>query len=890
MKKTLFLLAIMGVASAAEYVAHDATSFLAAWEQAKPGDSISVTADIDFSELSAPLADKSDSVVVESKSGKIIHWSAGSGAPLPAGFAPQGIMLVNVPGTVLKAASGTPVIVGEGSRFEISQGGGSAIIAGENGVVSVAANAAFSGLVSSEDGGVLRVEDGGAAVIQGGAEFSDNASAGFGGAICVADQSGRAYEDEYHLTLISTEGKDITFSGNQSEATPVDGGESSTYWEGFSNDIYLGEGARMMLNAGVGSAIRLEGGVESADDTAGVVKAGKGDALLGEGSFYSGSLYVEDGKAIIAEDATWGDGSDSVQVSSRGTVELSKGSTLSGEVSLQGSLAATGDATVAQALTIASGDATVSVAAGAKLDAFGGLTAADAEAELTKTGEGSLRLKGDSDFAGTLTVQQGSVALLENATLGENSKAVVIGQVAEFALQAGSTLSAPLEMYGGSLVVQAPASLTSTSVSLGSGKNTWTFDMQGVSRQNGVPALTLNPGLLLTTANGASLTLNFTNIDNIRKVSDSIFVVNIADLSDAGSKDILVHAKITYTDASGKSYDTAAVLDPDTGMISIEDLLAYVDFDRPGRAAVNAIWSSAGALRSFGATLRGQLPLHHAPQAGGKGMQAWAAALGYYETASGAWRYSGGGFAVGATYTTGSRGAEPAALFGLALGCMSGSNKARLADSGDAEAKTEQDSLMLALYTRQALGRAAALDFTLAYGRTGNDFSSTSHTGSWDDDTFLASARCAWELRDRDGVRYTPFIGLEYTAAQQAAATFRGNNSHWSSGGADLGVLSLPVGISFHNSLEAGGSKIFTPQLDILYRADILRSNPSATISDGYSTWSAKGNSPARSAFEVRGTLHLQVKENWALWATSGLEVRSDNTSLRFSAGASYAF
>ena len=801
-------------------------------------------------------------------------------------------MVVNAPGTLLKATAGNPIIVGEGARFEQSQGGDSVIIAAADGVVSVAANAVFSGLVSSGDGGALRVEDGGAAVVLGGAEFSGNAAVGLGGAICVADQSGQAYEDEYHLTLISTEGKDIVFSGNQSEASPVDGGEGSAYWEGFSNDIYLGEGARMMVNTGVDSSIRLEGGVESADDTAEVVKAGKGKAELGEGSFFSGTLYVEDGTAAIAEAATWGSGADSVKVSQRGTIELSKGTTLSGDLSLQGTLSATGSSTVEQALTIASDAATVSVAEGAKLDALGGLAAADETAELTKKGKGSLRLKGDSDYSGTLTVQEGSIALLEKATLGKNTKSVIIGQGAEFVLQAGSTLSAPLEMYGGSLVVQAPASLTSTSIFLGSGENTWTFDMQGVSHQNGVPALTLNPAVAITTANGASLTLNFTNIDNIRKVADSIFVVNLPELSDEASRDILTHAKIIYTDASGTAYDTAAVLDPETGMISIEDLLAYVHFDRPGRAAVNALWSSAGALRSFDAALRGQMPLHHVPQGGDKGMQAWASALGYYETASGAWRYSGGGFAVGATYAPGTSSVDkaPTTQLGIALGWMSGNNKARLADSGDAEAKTEQDTLMLALYGRRALGRAAALDFTLAYGRTGNDFASTSHTGSWDDDVFHASTRCAWELRDRDGVRYTPFIGLEYTAAKQDAATFRGNNSHWGSDGADLSVLSLPVGISFHNSLEAGGSKIFTPQLDILYRADLARSNPSATITDGYSTWAAKGNSPARSAFEVRGTLHLQVRENWALWATSGLEVRSDNTSLRFSAGASYAF
>lgn len=748
MKKTLFMACVLAPALACageSYRVQNAAEFQTAWAAATDGDTIAVAGDVDWSALTAPLQDKDGSICVSAEGDSKIVWQGpGAAIPLPKGLQLQNITLFNAPGALWQ---GTDIAIGQGVRLIQSQGVDSAVIVAAGGKADVMAGAGFDTLASPGMGGAIRIGDGATAAIHGGVTFDNNAAQGLGGAIAVENQT--ASGDTANLSLIADTG-DIIFSGNQSEAVSENGA-----WLGFPNDIYLGENASMRLSAAEGREIRLNGGVESADGSARIVKTGKGSASLGEGGFYVGSLSVQEGSVAIAENANWGD---------------------------------------------ASPDSLVSVSQGASL----------------------ILRQGSTLNASSLRLEQGSAFAMD-----------------------GATLESTLNMAGGTLAISAPSAINSPAVTLSSG-NTWTFRMSdALLASPSQPLLQFSPQTSITQGSDGALTLNV-DFSQATSAQGAQKLAIVSGLNQE-SMDILKQSAVTCTDSQG-TRQTSARLD-DQGCLNLDELLPHFTFDRPGRAAVNALYSSAEALRSLDAALHGQMPLHTDPQFGPR---LWGSALGHYDNASSAYRYSGGGYAVGVTYAMGDRQAgKGQTLAGVAIGQLFGTNKARLDGGSDAAAQTDQTSHMLALYGRRAWADGSALDVTLAYGQTDNDYASAAHSGSWNDGAFLASVRFSQEIRHESGFCMTPFIGLEYVAASQDAAVFSGATGDWGSDGADLGVLSLPVGIAFRRSFEAGNGKIFTPQLELLYRGDLYRENPSAVMTDGYATWTSEGSSPARNAFEV---------------------------------------
>jgi len=336
MKKTLFMACVLAPALACageSYRVQNAAEFQTAWAAATNGDVIQVAGDVDWSALSAPLEDKEGSICVSAEGDAGIVWQTpGSGAPLPKGLQLQNITLFNAPCVLWQ---GTDIAIGQGVRLIQSQGGDSAVIVAAGGKAEIMAGAGFDTLASPGMGGAIQIGDGATAAIHGGVRFDDNAAQGQGGAIAVENQT--APGSEANLTLFADTG-DIIFSGNQSEAANENGA-----WLGLPNDIYLGENASMRLQANEGREIRLNGGVESADATAQIVKVGTGNALMGDGSFYNGSLAVQEGAVIL--NGEWGGGSTTV--GTNGALVLEQGSTIYNDVVLDGgTLTVTGPASI----------------------------------------------------------------------------------------------------------------------------------------------------------------------------------------------------------------------------------------------------------------------------------------------------------------------------------------------------------------------------------------------------------------------------------------------------------------------------------------------------------------------------------------------------------------
>lgn len=873
--RTLFLLTLLAcgaISSAATYTVLDVTEFQTAWNAAVPGDVISLENDVDFAQISVALADKTGSISVQSAGGALI-WGAASGqTSLPQGMTLSNIEVMNAPGTLSAAG----VEFGKNVSFIQSQGSASLMVIDGNTVVRQGNS--FEHIVSATDGGVVLVKQGGVLLVEGGVSFESCASEGVGGAICVEDQQSAS---AYALVLKADTAKgDITFTGNQSEAVPEKG-----LYTGFANDIYLGENAAMQLDAADGARISLSGGVESADVSARIDKTGSGDLILGEGAYYAGSLVVKDGSVSLVEDATWGDGSANLQVNQGSSFTLEDGSAVDGTVNLGGKLVAAGLASVSGELQVQSDAAVLDVADSLSLN--GGLAGA-AGTKISKTGAGTLLLADSADYAGALQVQTGTLALADRVTLGKQNASLSMAAGSSLVLNNGSAVQAALAMQAASLQVYGPAALKS-SISL-TGANTWTFHMTDTAVQSTTHRLQLSPTASITMADGASLTLNV-DMSGVTSTgsAEKIYLVDTTALSDSETKETLGKAEVTLTDKNG-TRETLAVLDTTTGTIDLASLIAEnapeVYFDRPGVSVANALHSSVGALHAFAS----QSLQHLSDSTSAKGMNIWCAGLGYFDNYSSSWRYSGGGYAVG---VSGSLGSDT--MVGVAFGQVLGSNSADFnTTESDAEAEIEQDEIMLAVQLRHAFestgGGTPVLDIVGGVGLTTNDFKSSAHSGSWDDTNLYASARLSWHWKGADGVFYAPYIGLEYVSGVQDSATLSGPAGSWSSNGADMNILTLPVGVNLYTHFDVQDGMIFTPSLGLGYRVDLLEADPSTTCSDGTAIWKSAGEQRSRGAFNLDVSFHLQITSQWSAWGSWHVETRSGQDSNTLSAGVNYTF
>ncbi len=308
--KTKFLLSLAalltatGAWSAETYTVTTAAEFATAWGKLADGDTIVLGADIVLSGVELAPCELSGVTLTSAEGGKYTL----SVAPPLGNVALNNVMLQNSQSTEAPLVS-----IDEEVTFS-------------NGV-----EIAYAG------GGAVRVEKGGVLNIRDAAGFRNNQAAE-GPAVYVADQDAAAEGAEvYHVNIETTQ--DLTFSGNAADSGS------------YANDIYLGKNANALLTA-ADATLTLGGGVMSdADGSSSITTSGNGRFVMGDGSFYYGSLQVEEGTVVIAG-TTWGAGADSgaqitVLADNAGaTLELQENAQVNATVTSHNILAVTGNATL----------------------------------------------------------------------------------------------------------------------------------------------------------------------------------------------------------------------------------------------------------------------------------------------------------------------------------------------------------------------------------------------------------------------------------------------------------------------------------------------------------------------------------------------------------------
>ncbi|MGZ8131814.1 autotransporter-associated beta strand repeat-containing protein [Bordetella bronchiseptica] len=188
--------------------------------------------------------------------------------------------------------------------------------------------------------------------------------------------------------------------GAAAGAVTLDGGTlaaSASFSSARGVTIGAGNGA---MSVASGASLDWQGLIGG---TGALIKEGAGTLVLGNDNQYGGGTTVNGGTVQVARDANLG--------AAAGTVALN-----------DARLASTGTFSTARAATL-TGNGTFDTATGTTLGWSGDIGGAGA---LVKTGQGTLVLGGDNQYAGGTTVNAGAVQVARDANLGAAAGAVAL--------------------------------------------------------------------------------------------------------------------------------------------------------------------------------------------------------------------------------------------------------------------------------------------------------------------------------------------------------------------------------------------------------------------------------------------------------------------------------
>lgn len=162
----------------------------------------------------------------------------------------------------------------------------------DGGKLVVEAGLVAENLATDGDGGLIRLGEGAEAEIHGSASILNAQATGLGGVVYMAEES--------KLTLITENaGEYIRMQGLESVTTLGSNGK------GDSNDIYMADGAVLVVNTAADSVVVLEGGLETpGDEQTTLTKLGAGTLQVGDlGFFDGGDIVVKEGNLLFLQDS-----------------------------------------------------------------------------------------------------------------------------------------------------------------------------------------------------------------------------------------------------------------------------------------------------------------------------------------------------------------------------------------------------------------------------------------------------------------------------------------------------------------------------------------------------------------------------------------------------------
>ncbi|WP_372400702.1 Ig-like domain-containing protein (plasmid) [Azospirillum sp. HJ39] len=389
--------------------------------------------------------------------------------------------------------------------------------------------------------------------------------------------------------LTKAAGGDLTLSGDNSGFTGAFTISAGTVTVSHANA--LGDTTKGTTVAS-GAALALTGGITIAENlTLSGSGVSSGGALVSASgtNTVSGTVTLNDDTTVT----TTGDltlsgvvsgafnlikaGSDSLTLSgtnsytgtttvSAGTLSISgSGNISAAAVTLAGgTLESTGSSvTLANDITLGTGNGTVSVGSGKALTLSGVISGANT---LTKTGSGSLTLSGNNGYSGNTTVSAGTLVAGHNNALGTTTGSTTVSSGATLAIADGISLAEGLTIAGAGVSNAGALQVTSGSATLSGNVAMGANTIVGVSGTGLTLSGTVSGGFNLTKSGSGSLTLSGTNsYTGTTTVGDGALVVT-GTLNGSGAGAVTVGSGATLagtgTVNGGLTIQSGATLAP----------------------------------------------------------------------------------------------------------------------------------------------------------------------------------------------------------------------------------------------------------------------------------------------------------------------------------------
>lgn len=310
-----------------------------------------------------------------------------------------------------------------------------------------------------------------------------------------------------------------------------------------------------------------------------------------------------------------------------------------------------------------------------------------------------------------------------------------------------------------------------------------------------------------------------------------------------------------------------------------------------GDITINSLWTMVSAMDSFTSAIYGQLNFAAYRQTPSRNI--WAKAIYMNENIGNAlpgYRKDSGGYAVGCDTAVGSK-----SILGVGFAQMMGTEM-----TNRGMGKDKQDILMGMLYGRTILEAcekgSTTLDYMVGYGYGDNNGKffrgngSAYSTGNWDSHVFNAVVRNTWYRKLNKSFSLNPYVGGEFVFAEHEAHNIRGGAGEFQVGRSRTHALRMPIGTTLEHRSPLSLVSSLTEYIGVCYVPDVLRSNPSATVTNGMVTRTTNDVNVGRNAIRTYAGTTWQIDQNWLINLNYEVEAASRKVNQTGRVTVNYTF
>ncbi len=327
-----------------------------------------------------------------------------------------------------------------------------------------------------------------------------------------------------------------------------------------------------------------------------------------------------------------------------------------------------------------------------------------------------------------------------------------------------------------------------------------------------------------------------------------------------------------------------------SGVYNQKDAIKNFSYINPvipelGQLTINSLWTMVSAMDAFSSAVMGQMDF--SPYRQYLARNIWAKGLYMNENIGNAlpgYRKDSGGYAIGADTLLNAKN-----LIGVSFAQMLGTEM-----TNRHMAEDDQNIMMAALYGRHIFEAcdkgSTVLDFMVGYGRGDNDGTfyknGASSFSNWKSDVFNAElkATCYRKLTDR--VWVNPYVGAEFVFAEHKSHFVHGAAGDFDVSRSRMHALRMPIGAT----LEYKTTSSVTNYIGASYVPDVLRRNPSATVTNGMYSERIGDVSVGRNAARVYTGCTWQIDKQWLINLNYEVETASQKVNQVGRVTTSYSF